>query len=186
MRGPEMIEAESVRLLSRAEYERMVDLGFFEDERVELLYGRVVQMTPKGVPHESALQLLTATLVRELDAERFSVRIQSAFAASDGSEPEPDVAVVDAGPYNRAHPTEAHLIIEVSASSLQIDRGIKAALYAECGVPEYWVVNVTDNVIEVYRDPEGDRYTSLQTFRAGERISALGIDVEVDAILVRD
>jgi Uma2 family endonuclease len=142
----------------------------FEGERVELLYGVVVQMSPHGPLHDSALQELTELLVRNL-AGRASVRIQSAFAASDGSEPEPDVAVVPKGDYRGAHPDQAGLIVEVAHSSLPKDRGIKARLYAESGVPEYWIVNLVDRLIEVHTEIVGGAYTRVTPRRPGERIA---------------
>jgi Uma2 family endonuclease len=123
-------------------------------------------MSPKGPPHESALQRLNALLVPRL-AGRAVVRIQGSFAASDGSEPEPDVAVVPLGEYRDAHPAEAHLLIEVADSSLSVDRRIKAGLYAESGVPEYWIVNVRDGVVEVHTEIVAGSYTRVQPFRPG-------------------
>jgi Uma2 family endonuclease len=143
------------------EYDRLVQLGHFQDERIELLEGRLVEMSPIGPPHSSGVQKLTALLVPAL-ASRATVRIQSPFAALDTSEPEPDVAVVPSGGYDTAHPREAYLVIEVAESSLVRDRGIKQRVYAASGVPEYWIVNVPEGCIEVYRDPRGDVYASRQ------------------------
>jgi Uma2 family endonuclease len=97
--------------------------------------------------------LLIPPLVR-----RATVRLQSPFAALATSEPEPDVAVVPLGDYDTAHPNEAYLIIEVAESSLAQDRGTKQRIYAASSVPEYWIVNVRERCIEVYRDPQGDTY----------------------------
>jgi len=112
--------------------------------------------------------------------ERADVRIQSAFAASDDSEPEPDVAIVPTGAYREAHPGEAFLVIEVADSSLAIDRGTKAQLYAESGVPEYWVVNVRDAIIEVHTEIVRDAYTHVTPYRAGDRIALTKFpDIEI-------
>ena len=97
--------------------------------------GQLGATSPHGPRHDSAVEELTEILVREL-AGRARVRIQSAFVASDGSEPEPDVAVVPKGDYHDSHPTSAWLIMEVAESSLRKDRGLKAQLYAESGVGE--------------------------------------------------
>lgn len=168
-----------MRLIRRVEYEKMVELGFFRDERVELLYGVITSMSAKGPPHDSAIERLTELLVPAL-VGRATARIQSSFAASDGSEPEPDIAIVPRGNYRSAHPTQAFLIIEVADSSLGTDRGTKARLYAESGVEEYWVVNVRDGIIEVYGDIVRDAYARVLPHRPGSRI-ALGRfpDVEI-------
>ena len=163
---PAQIAPDTTRPLKRAEYERLVDLGFFEDERVELLYGTVVQMSPHGPQHDAVIQRLTRLLVVGV-GDRGSVRIQSAFAASDGSEPEPDVAVVPPGDYDDAHPTEAWLIVEVAETSLPKDRGLKAKLYAESGVDEYWVVNLVDGIVEVFTEIVNAAYTRVTPHRAG-------------------
>lgn len=170
MIDPSLLEPDTYRPLKRSEYQRLVEFGTFEDERVELLYGMVVQMAPHGPAHDSAIEELTDVFVRAL-AGRARVRVQSAFAASDGSQPEPDLAVVPKGDHRRAHPSEAWLIVEVSHSSLRKDRGIKARLYAESGVPEYWVVNVADRLIEVHSDIVGDTYTRVTPYREGDVIT---------------
>ena len=178
------VEPGAIRPLRRVEYERMVQLGFFEDEAVELLEGTVVHMSPHGPAHDSTIQRLTRILMTAAGT-RGDVRIQSAFAASDGSQPEPDASVVDAGDYDDAHPSSAWLIVEVSETSLQRDRAVKSAIYARSGVPEYWIVNLIDRAIEVATDPLGDRYGSMKTVRRGERFysEALAHEIEVDAIL---
>jgi Uma2 family endonuclease len=152
------------------DYERLVELGAFEGERVEFLYGTIVEMSPHGPPHDSAIEELTEILVTAL-VGRARVRVQSAFAASDGSEPEPDVAVVPPGDYHRVHPTEAWLIVEVAETSLKKDRGLKAQLYAESGVPEYWVVNIPDQMVEVHTDIVGGAYTRITPYRSGDTIT---------------
>ncbi|HSO38807.1 MAG TPA: Uma2 family endonuclease [Labilithrix sp.] len=166
------LAVEQPRLIRREEYETMVSAGLFHDERVELLYGVIVRMGPKGPPHESAIEHLTELLVSGL-AGRATVRIQSSFAASSGSEPEPDVAVVPRGDYSARHPDVAHLLIEVADSSLPTDRGTKATLYAECGVPEYWVVNVRDSLVEVFTEIVNGAYTRVVPYRRGDSVAPL-------------
>ena len=172
---------EQARRIRRDEYDKMVELGLFEDERVELLDGVIVTMSPKGAPHDSAIERLTELLVTRL-AGRATVRVQSAFAASAGSQPEPDLAVVPRGDYRQAHPNEALLIIEVADSSLATDRGTKARLYAEFGVAEYWVVNVRDGIVEVHTEIVESVYTRVEPYRAGGMIRLLRFpDVEIAA-----
>ena len=163
----------------------MVELGFFSDERVELLYGVIVRMSPHGPRHDAAIEKLTELLVL-LVAGRASVRVQSAFAASDGSEPEPDIAIVPKRDHRDTHPSEALLIIEVADSSLALDRGAKAKLYAESAVPEYWVVNVREGVVEVYDAIEAESYSRVVRYARGEQIEIGALPnatVSVDAFL---
>jgi Uma2 family endonuclease len=176
---------DELRPIRRVEYEQMAQMGIFDDERVELLYGTVVRMSPTGPRHDSVIQVLTRLLVRALDP-RAAVRIQSSFAASDQSEPQPDVAVVPPGAYADAHPREAWLIVEVTESSRKTDRGRKASLYAESSVPEYWVVDLVSDRIEVYTEVAAGEYTRIVPYRKGERVSLLrfpDVSIAVDEIL---
>lgn len=140
----------------------MAQLGFFHGERVELIRGTVVAMSPIGPPHSSVVDRLTRFLVKAIDP-RALVRIQQPFLAHDESEPEPDVAVVPDGTYADAHPGRAFLIIEVAESSLEYDRDEKGPLYAASDVDEYWIVDVSTRAVEVYSDPANGRYRKLQT-----------------------
>jgi Uma2 family endonuclease len=160
---------ESIRPLRRVEYDKLIELGAFQDERIELLEGVLVPMSPIGPPHNSAVQKLNAILVPAL-AGRAAVRIQSSFAALDLSEPEPDVAVVPSGDYDTANPDWAYLIIEVAESSLSRDRGVKQRLYASCGVPEYWIVNLAERAIEVYTDPAHGAYGKVLRYEHGQAL----------------
>jgi Uma2 family endonuclease len=157
------------RPLRRVEYDKIVEAGMLQNERVELLFGSIAIMSPIGAPHSGTVQRLNEMLVVAL-AGRASVRIQSPFAASDSSEPEPDVAIVPRGRYVDEHPKEAWLIIEVADTSLRIDREAKARLYAECGVGEYWVVNLVDRQVEVHTDIVRGAYSRTIPFRPGESI----------------
>ncbi|HMJ14597.1 MAG TPA: Uma2 family endonuclease, partial [Polyangiaceae bacterium] len=159
-----------IRPLRRAEYDKLVELGAFEDERIELLEGALVPMSPIGTRHASAIDLLTLLLVRAL-GDRARIRVQNPFAASDISEPQPDLLVAPLGDYRADHPAEAYLVIEVAESSLAKDRGVKLRIYAERGVPEYWVVNVVARQVEVFRAPEGGTYRESRTFELGDTIS---------------
>jgi Uma2 family endonuclease len=176
---------EHVRPLRRVEYDRLVSLGIFDGERIELIGGELRRMSPIGPPHTSTVDRLTELLVLAL-AGRARVRVQGSFAADDLSEPEPDFCILPLGDYDSAHPQEAHLIIEVADSSLSYDREQKARLYATCGVPEYWIVNLVDRVVEVHRQPRAGRYEQLSVHPKGTRLQLLAFpDVEysVDAFL---
>jgi Uma2 family endonuclease len=145
------------RRIKRAEYDRLAELGFFRGERVELIRGIVVAMAPIGPPHSEIVDILMERLVRGLEGHA-RVRIQHPFLAADDSEPEPDVAVVALGRYAEKHPDQAFLIIEVADTSLKYDRETKSALYALSGVPEYWVVDVAGQTVDVYTEPAGGQY----------------------------
>jgi len=175
----------AIRPLKRVEYDQLVAAGAFEHERVELLDGMVIRMPPPhGPEHHGTIQLLHKRLVRAL-GERADVRVQSAFAASDDAEPEPDLAVVPVRDYRDAHPDSAFLIIEVAVSSVSYDRD-KAATYARAGVPEYWLVDVPRAVVEVYRVPVDGAYEQRTTHRRPEVLRAgafADVEVALDAVL---
>ena len=171
------------RAFTRAEFDKMVELGFFEGERVELLYGQVVTMTI-GPPHAHLVAMLNRLLILAL-RDRATLRPQSPIAASDVSEPEPDLAVVPNGRYVEDHPPRALWILEVSDSTLHKDRTVKARLYAETGVPEYWVVDVEGEAVEVYTQPSKGRYQSMTRLEAGATASSEAfpdIKIAIDAL----
>lgn len=158
------------RPLRRVEYDQLTALGAFGDERIELLDGVLVSMSPIGPRHSSAVDMLTVLLVRAL-SDRARVRVQNPFAASDVSEPVPDLLVAPLADYVDDHPSEALLVIEVAESSLARDRGSKLRIYATRGVPEYWIVDVALRRIEIYREPSGSAYQSTRVLEMGERIA---------------
>jgi Uma2 family endonuclease len=167
---PSQIAPEAPRPITRKEYDRLVAEGFFEeDEHVELLYGVLVRMAPQDPPHASVVQKLIRALAPAL-LPRAEVRIQLPFAASGDSEPEPDVAIVPRGDYASAHPEEAFLIVEVANTSQGKDRNVKGRLYAECHVPEYWVIDVPRRTVEVYTQPNATGYASCELRSVGDGI----------------
>jgi Uma2 family endonuclease len=170
---------DGIRRLRRAEYDQLVALGAFRDERIELLEGEMVVMSPIGALHNSVVQKLTELLLPAL-LGRATVRCQMSLAAGDLSEPEPDLAVVPLGDYDDDHPHQAYLIIEVAESSLATDRGRKLHLYATCLIPEYWIVNLAERYIEVHTALHADSYTRVEKFERGQviRLGAF-TDVEV-------
>ncbi len=177
------VPLERVRPLKRVEYERLAELGAFRDERVELVHGRIVRMSPIGGPHSYAVTRLVEILVLALHG-RARIQSQSPFAASDDSEPEPDVAVVPVGDYLDAPPGKAFLLVEVAHSSLEDDRGWKASLYAACGVPQYWIVNLAEDVFEVYSEPGVGGYARVTRHARGDELPVAGFDDAV--VLVGD
>jgi Uma2 family endonuclease len=156
----ELLLTERPRRIAREEYDRMIEMGLFEGEHVELLHGVIIEMAPIGPPHTSPVELLNELLVPRL-LGRARVRIQMPYLGADESEPEPDVAVVPVGNYNAAHPDRAHLVIEVANSSLRKDKYVKAPLYAMSNVNEYWLVNLAAKCVEVHRDPSGDGWGQI-------------------------
>jgi Uma2 family endonuclease len=168
-----------VRPLRRAEYERLVAEGAFGDERVELLGGVIVEISPRDPRHAFAIERLNALLV-PLARGKASLRPQLSFVASDDTVPEPDLTLVSLADYSIAHPTRAFLVIEVANSSLRMDRSIKAEIYARAGVPEYWVVDLVGRCVEVRTEPEAGVYTKLETARPGQMLAVRCLDAEVD------
>ena len=179
------VEPSAVRLLRRVEYDRLVDLGVFDQERVELIRGVIVRMSPQGAPHAGPIQRLTELLVAAL-LGRAHVRVQLPLVAPDESEPEPDVAVVALGDYDHVHPEGAHLVIEVARTSQAYDRETKGPLYAAMGAPEYWLVDVVARTIDVHRGPGPEGYATSTTFQAGSVIQLVAfpdVAVAVSAVL---
>jgi len=165
-----LLSPEVPRALKRAEYDKLVADGAFEDERVELIEGVLVAMSPNDPEHANPIQVLTGLLVRAL-TERAIVRVQLPVVALGESEPEPDLAIVPLGNYRTAHPSTVHCIIEVARRSLSKDRNVKAPLYARSNFPEYWIVNVPEQVIEVFRDPRDGAYRETTRHGVDETLS---------------
>ena len=166
-----------VRRWTRAEYERMIEAGVFHpEERAELIGGEIVTMTPQGSAHATAVSL-TQDALRAAFGLGHNVRAQLPLALDPDSEPEPDVAVVPGSPrdYRQAHPTTALLVVEVSDTTLSVDRARKGSLYARSGIAEYWIVNLVDAVLEVYREPGPARETHYGwAYQAVQRLRASG------------
>ena len=158
----------------------MGELGFFRGERIELVHGTVVRMSPIGPPHASIVRKLTELLLPRL-LGRATVSVQQPFIAADDSEPEPDIAVLPPGDYGARHPDRALLIIEVAESSLEYDRETKGPLYAASGVSEYWIVDVAGGALEVRSHPERGAYSrSRRITSPDERLVVAAFpDVEV-------
>ena len=171
-------------------YLALIDAGALgPDDKVELLEGEIVAMAPEGPRHEVAIDK-TADALRVAVAGRAAVRTQHSVHAGARSVPEPDIAVVPGrhDDYARARPRTALLVVEVSDSSLARDRLRKAPVYAAAGIPEYWIVNLRDDVVEVSRAPEREarRYTETRVAPRGERLELValpGTSLAVDDLL---
>ena len=145
------------RRWTKAEYYRLGELGFFHGQRVELIEGRLMVQSPQLSLHAGIVALIDK-LVQPLLPSDTILRAQLPLDLGQPSEPEPDFAIVQGTgrQFLAAHPTSAVLIIEVADSSLAYDRRRKGSLYARAGIPDYWIVNLVDNRLEVYRDPIPD------------------------------
>src|SRR3990172_6508308 len=170
------------RRFSRAEYDRLIELGVFQPgELIELIGGARRVTEPQGAPHYTAIRK-TAKALEAAFGPGWEVRTEGPIGLDDDSEPEPDVAVVPGGPddYARAHPSRPVLTVEVSESSLAVDRKHKGSLYARAGLADYWVLNLVDRVLEVYREPVRDaaapfgwRYARRDVLDARARVTPL-------------
>lgn len=171
-------------LLSREEFVRMHEEGIFSPEdKLELLRGEIYhKMTMLG-PHIAALYNALQVMTR-LFQPNYRVLPQVPLSLNENDLPEPDISIVDesSGDLNQGPPSDAVLVIEISDSTLRKDRGLKAAIYAEAGIEEYWIVNLVDRVLEVHRqpgalpsDPSGFGYRSITRFSETDRISPLAL-----------
>jgi Uma2 family endonuclease len=169
MKSAMAIEVELARRLwSVDEYQRMVDAGILtKRDRVELVHGEIVHMTPIGHRHAAAVAAVLAPFIRRLE-DRAVVWSQGSLPLPPRSMPEPDVLVLRsrADFYREAAPRaeDVFLVIEVADSSLRYDRLVKMPLYAAAGVPEAWIVDVESRRIETYRQPHNAGYADVNMF----------------------
>lgn len=173
--------------LSRDRYHQMIESGIFgEDERIELIEGGLVTMSPIGAEHSGIVDQLSEILVDQL-ARRAVVKVQGPIQLDDHSEPEPDVVLSKPRRdyYKRSlpQPADVLLVIEVADSSLAYDRTVKMPLYAQAGIAEAWIVNLIDRWIEVYRDPSPAGYTTMLKILPGRTITPQAF---ADVIVVVD
>ena len=175
---------------TREQYYKLGEVGILADKNVELIEGKVIEMSPIYSPHATMV-----TIVQELMSEIFGkgwvVRIQQPLSLGTDSDPQPDIAVITgkARDFMDAHPTSAALVIEVAVSSLSYDRKQKASLYAKAGIKDYWIVNVEDEQLEVYRRPIADAngeygfsYAQTLIFKKGDVVKPLAKSKVVIAV----
>lgn len=168
------------RVMTRAQYDHEVDLGIIgEDEKIELLAGRILDVSPEGSPHVATINAIFMELLRRLDLGRWVIRPGHPIALSDTDEPEPDLCIVPvrADGYYNSHPgpSEIALVIEVAHSSLRRDLVLKAERYALAGITDYWVVDLIEQRTVVHRQPVDGVYTSVAAIPAGDVISPLAL-----------
>ena len=176
----------SRRLFTVDEYYEMARVGILKpDERVELLDGEIILKEPKSVAHSWCVIRLS-NLVGSWSRQAY-MGVHDPLRLNNRSEPEPDIVVIrhDA-PHNRhPGPSEALLVVEVADTSIRVDRGQKRRMYARAGIFEYWIVDLTADRIEVYRDPVRSRYRSVMLLRPGDTISPIfAPDLVVDVTTV--
>jgi Uma2 family endonuclease len=162
-------------------YGQMVASGALDGEPVELLEGWLVDMSPQGPGHAAVI----ARLTRHLARAQTWLRVQLPLEVPPSSVPEPDLALVEGEPSSGRHPRTALLAVEVAASSHAIARGVKARLYAQAGVPIYWLVDVPGKAVEVRTDPGPDGYRACATYSVGASVPspAAGVaDLDVGSL----
>ena len=181
------------RLISAGDFIVMAEHGRFEGQRVELINGEIITMPPITEPHCRCVARISTRLALALH-ESYMIRPQTSFAIGENSYSEPDVAVVSLDSLVPDEiPSQAALIVEVSKSTLRYDQTTKVSLYASAGIGDYWIVNLIENQVEVYRQPieragaeSGYDYARRQIYQRGQSIALLEVpevSIDVDAIL---
>jgi Uma2 family endonuclease len=186
---PESSTEPRLRRFNVDDYYRMAEAGVFKpEERVELIRGAIVQMHAIGNRHAKCVNRLAVILVLAY-AKHAEINICNPVRLDESSEPQPDFALLRVGLEQRAsHPSPAEVLvaIEVSDTSIRYDRNVKAPLYAESGIPEYWLIDLESETIEVRRKPNKSGYEELQTLRRGDQLRCLAFPdtpLDVAAIL---
>ena len=167
-------EVETYRF-SVEEFNKLGEAGIFaEDDRVELLDGEIIVMSPNGVQHAGVVMRLTSVLPRKL-GDRVLLNPQNPTVVDKFSEPQPDIMLLvpRADFYSSRHPgpEDIVLLIEVSDTTLAYDRGRKLRKYAESSIAEFWIVNLKKMTIEQYREPSSTKYEAARIFNRGEKIT---------------
>lgn len=165
------------RRFTVAELLHLAKIGFLgDDERVELIRGEIVEMSPISEGHASSVMRLISLLSTEF-GQRALLNVQNPIQLDDDTLPQPDVALLRPRDdfYSRRHPgpEDVLLLIEVSDTTLPYDRRVKAALYSAAGVLEYWIINLPKRIIEVYRQPQPEGYRTMTRYAPGETLSPL-------------
>lgn len=172
------------------EYYRMLEAGILtEDDRVELIDGEIIEMSPIGSHHAGCVTRLNM-LLNQLVGQQSIVAIQNPIHLSDWSEPQPDVALLKmrADFYANSHPTppDILLVIEVADSSVGYDKPLKIPRYARAGIAEVWLVDLPAAIVEVYSDPVGNQYQLVSKLAPGDLLSVPGFStakLSIDTVL---
>jgi len=157
------------------EYYRMIELGMLKDyEKAEIIEGELIRKMTIGDRHAAIVNFLTRFFVKNV-SDDILVSVQNPVRLSDYNEPEPDVTLADLQKYDgkrHPQPSEIILIVEVSDSTLKYDRDVKLALYAEAEIPEVWIVNLPNDIIEVHQKPSVGIYQLAKIFKRGETLAS--------------
>lgn len=172
----------SKRLITAEEYHKMAEVGILQERGLELINGEIIKMTPIGSRHLSCVNLLNEILVEKL-GRKVIVSVQNPVRLNEYNEPEPDISILERTEdrYASQLPTaeDVMLVIEVADSSIDYDRDVKLPIYAENGIPEYWLINLNQKEIEAYREPAGNAYRFRELLRPGDLIKAQSVDLEI-------
>lgn len=176
------------------EYEHMVRCGAFAGEHeknIELVWGRISDRPPVGPEHSNDVDELNEWSVRVTVNEPIRVRIQNPIRMPGSeSSPQPDVCWVRKGDYSKGHPgpEDILLVIEIADTSVERDRGTKLAAYAHAGIQDHWIVNLVENQVEIYRQPQGLEYAERRIIKGAETVSPLAVptvSVTADQLLAK-
>ncbi|SHM99211.1 Endonuclease, Uma2 family (restriction endonuclease fold) [Cyclobacterium lianum] len=176
------------RLINVDEYHKMAEMGILKpDDRLELIQGEIYEMSPIGSKHAGIVNKL-AGLLNELFKNKAVTGVQNPVQIDDRNEPEPDISLLKyrSDYYSSAHPVPADVlaIIEVSDASIRFDKDVKLPLYATHRIPEYWIIDLESNRIEVYANPKEGTYTSIQRYLPGEEITLMDQKLPVNEVLL--
>jgi len=188
-----MVVGVALRKFTADEFQLMAEAGIFaEDDRLELVQGEIIEMTPIGSKHSHAVDRLTKVLVVEFLPIPVVVRVQNPVRIDSATVLQPDFAVVDdRGDYyqdNIPASADVRLVVEVADSSLPYDRLTKGAIYAAAGIAEFWLVDLAASTVEVYKDPGPGGYATRRTAGSGEVLRPLSfpeITIAADLFLPR-
>ncbi len=171
------------------EYHLMAEAGILhEDDRVELVEGEIVEMTPIGPRHANCVRKLNRILVHQVGDE-FLIDVQNPVRLDENNEPEPDLAVIRTRDYRDSlpGPEDVLFLIEVSDTTLSYDRNVKLPLYARSGIPEVWIVDLMSELVERHTGPSGEIYRHLERARRGETLASAALpELTFDASTVLD
>lgn len=174
-------------LFTIADYHKMGMAGILPERGIELINGEIIKMSPIGTKHNATVNKLNKRLAKILD-EQIIIQGQGPFIANDLSEPEPDIALLkyreDFYENELPHGKDIFLIIEVADTTFAYDTKVKLPLYAQSGIPEYWVIDLNKKQVHVYWDMLENAYQQSKVYRSGEVIQAQGITLEIEVSLI--
>lgn len=181
-----MIEVmEEKRLLTVEEYYQMVEFGILKsDEKVELINGEIIKMSPVNSKHGGYVTRIVRVLTKYIGYDLATIPSQNPIRLSNNTEPEPDITVAkySEDDYENHHPTaeDIYLLVEVSDSTLRYDQTKKARLYAKHDIPIYWIINLVKNQLEIYKNPIDGKYTSKTILKRGDKVTIPHFNTEIE------